>query len=152
MSHNHSHTSAFARLQAVIESDPDAVDRGIGVSPELVARAEAHLGVSFTESLKQYASIWGTLAFGPLEYYGVVSSDFIDSRVPDGVWFTARKRRELDLPANLFVIFNNEGDEFHCVDLETDEIKVWDTAQREIVAVKAANLFEYILEETEDFR
>ena len=143
--------ASFESLNELVRKNPDAIDIGDGASSELIKRAEDFLGSAFPESLVLYAKTWGTLAIGPFEYYGVIEGDFIESRVPDGVWFTARKRDVLGLPSNLFVIFNNEGDEFHCVDLATEEVKVWDTSQRDVVAVKAANIFEYILEESAGF-
>lgn len=143
--------TSFKVLNELILENPDVIDVGSGASSELIKRSEDFLGVTFPESLVLYAKTWGTLAIGPFEYYGFIEGDFIESKVPDGVWFTARKRDVLGLPTNLFVIFNNEGDEFHCVDLGTEEIKAWDTSQRDVVAVKAANLFDYILEESADF-
>lgn len=143
---------SFDKLKALVAESADFIDVSGGVSDALIAKAEAFLSVTFPESLKLYLKEWGTLAIGPLEYYGMTGNDdFEVSKVPDGVWFTGSKRSVLSVPDNFFVLFNNEGDEYHCVDLETEEIKSWNTAQQEVVAVKASNLFDYIIEESEDF-
>lgn len=142
---------SFEQLKELTREHPETIDVGVGASSELLNRAEEYLAVNFPNSLRLYAATWGSLAIGPFVYYGIVESNFEESKVPDGVWFTANKRRILGLPKNLFVIFNNEGDEFHCLDLETEEIKSWDTSQRKIVAVKATNIFDYILEESAEY-
>jgi len=143
--------NAFERLKQIVEANPDFVDVGSAASADVIAKAEAYLGVSFPESLKLFFSTWGTLAVGPHEYYGIVGNHFEDSKIPDGVWFTAVKRDLLGLPFNFFVLFNNEGDELHCVDLETEEVKSWDTVQKDVVSVKSTNLFDYIADEARDF-
>lgn len=142
---------SFDKLKSIIEENSDFVDVGTGARPEVIAKAETFLGVSFPDTLKLYLETWGTIAIGPLEYYGITGENFESSKVPDGVWFTSVQREALDLPRNFFVLFNNEGDELHCVDLETEEIKSWDTSQKEVVAIKSKNLFEYIAEEGSDF-
>lgn len=143
---------SFIELKELIEDNSDFVDIGKGASEEEVLAAESFLGVTFPKSLRSYLKEWGNLSIGPFEFYGTTgTTDFSSSAVPNGVWFTSSERNLVKLPNNLFVLYNNEGDEYHCVDVETEEIKIWDTSEAEIIGVKASNLFEYIIEESEDY-
>ncbi len=143
---------SFEKLKTIVIEHEECIDVGGGVSEALIKKAEAFLRVSFPESLKLYLKEWGNLAIGPLEFYGMTGNDdFESSKIPDGVWFTASERSALGLPHHFFVLLNNEGDEFHCIDLDTEEVKSWDTAQKEVVVTKGPNLFDYIIEEAGEF-
>ncbi|MCR9078247.1 MAG: SMI1/KNR4 family protein [Hyphomonadaceae bacterium] len=125
---------------------------GIGVTDQLIEKAEEFLGTKFPPSLRFYLKEWGHMSVGPLEYYGMIGNDeFGASTVPDGVWFTANERSLVSVPKEFFVLLSNEGDEFHCIDLRTEEVKVWDVAYKEVLSTKAPDLFEYIMVESDDF-
>ncbi len=142
----------FDLLKNLIANHKEDWDIGSPPAEELIEKAETFLQVTFPEALRLYLQTWGTLSIGPLEYYGIVnSSNFEESQVPNGVWFTKSKREQLGLPSNLFVVYNNDGDEYHCVNLDNDQIVVWNTFSKDITAVKASNLFGYIREEASDF-
>jgi len=140
-------------LKHLIEENPDLFDVGAPVSPDVIAQAERFLDLEFPASFVEYLANWGTVAVGPLEFYGIAGTDFSNSRVPNGIWFTHVKRRQVGLPKPLVVIFNDEGDDFYCVDTDHPggRVVVWDVSSRAIVSQKANNVCELILREASDY-
>lgn len=145
---------SFDKLNKLLSENSDTVDIGTPASDGLIKKAEEFLGVNFPDDYTMFLKCWGTLAIGPCEYYGISGSNFENSRVPNGIWFTSLKREQLGLPKNLIVISDNNGDEYICIDI-TDKnastIVVWDVTSREVITVRAKNLFDYIIEDSEEF-
>jgi hypothetical protein len=78
-------------------------------SEELVARAEAALGVLFPPSYRCFVLELGCGALGGRYFYGVVDQEFERSSAPNGVWVTLSERREFGLDCR-YVIFEEGGD------------------------------------------
>jgi hypothetical protein len=121
-----------------------------GQSDEMIAAAEARLGVTFPASFRAYLSQLGNLSFNGYEYYGLTrNADFDHSGIPNCVWFTLRKRDQIGLPAPL-VIFRNENDEkYYCLDTtqtRDDEcpVVIWDNITREISQTLNARFSEFL--------
>lgn len=146
----------MATLQDIvyfIETNPDICDTGHPASRELVDQAERFLDLRFPEAYREFLQRWGTLATGPLEFYGICGNDFVNSSVPDAVWYTDRKRRQLGLPKELIILLDNNGDEYYCLDTgdtQRARVVVWDAIAREVSGVTANSLFDFILDEAID--
>jgi hypothetical protein len=63
------------------------------------------------------------------------------------VWFTKVKREQAGLPKELIVLVNNEGDEYHCVEIPSGRIVIWSVIDKDIIGQKAGDIFNYILNE-----
>jgi len=143
--------SNFEKLRSCVLANKVSFEVGSPASSETIKKAEELLDTKFPKSLIDYLSTWGTLAIGPLEFYGIPEDSLELRRIPDGVWFTRQKRLQLGLPEKFFVLFNSEGDEYHCIDLNTGEVKIWNTAEQSITGTKATDVFQYIMMEVADF-
>ena len=87
-------------------------------SEELISLAEAALGLKFTGAYREFLKNYGAGNFGAQEVYGVVTDDFENSSVPDGIWYTLTEREEISLPNNLLVIYDTGSDELYCLDFQ----------------------------------
>ena len=144
---------SYERLRDLVDGS-DFVDTGTPASEEKIAQAEEFLGLTFPEDYRRFLREWGTLAIGPNEYYGIAGDSFESSSVPNGIWFTAVERREVGLPSSLIVLVSREGDQYVCVDAGNPgepRVVVWDVGAREVSGVWGDDLFEFILEDAEDF-
>ena len=92
---------------ALIRSTPEAMIRG-GVSAQLIAAAEARLGVPFPAPFRLYLGELGQVSIGGTEVYGLVNDAFDANTVPCAVGVTLRKRR-LGLPEQ-YVVVHAVGD------------------------------------------
>jgi len=146
---------AFEKLKRIVGDNSDIVDVGSPASDDAVHSAEKYLSISFPEDYKLFLKTWGTLAIGPREYYGIAGSDFENSSVPNGIWFTSKKRAQLDLPNNLIVVCDNDGVEYLCIDINNKKgssvVVTWNVPSRECLSVKSQDLFSFIIEDAEDF-
>jgi len=88
-----------------------------GVRPDvLVEQAEQRLGVTFPPSYRAFVSELGAGDIAGEEFYGVLSEDFENSGVPDGIWMTLRERDDSGLP-NALVVVHSPGDgTLHAID------------------------------------
>jgi antitoxin YobK len=142
---------SFEKLKKLIEQHRDRVDIGVPATDNLIKKAEGFLGLDFPEDYKQFLYSWGTLAIGPCEYYGIAGSDFENSCVPNGIWFTSVKRNQIGLSPHLIVISDN-NDEYFCIDtknLNGSNVVIWDVNANKIIGIKSENLFEFIIEDSE---
>ncbi|MHC5229400.1 SMI1/KNR4 family protein [Enterococcus sp. LJL99] len=81
----------------------------------MIKKAQLVLGVKFPEDYKLFLSCFGKLTFGSTEIYGVFREDFEDSGVPDAVWFTLDKRKLINLPKHLVILYNTGMGEMFCM-------------------------------------
>lgn len=142
---------SFVAIQQLLSENPDLADLGTPANAHLIKKAEQFLEINFDNAFRRYLSTWGTIAFGPLEFYGLIGADFENSHVPDAIWFTAIKRKQVGLPHELVVVFNNDGDEFYCVDSSNGKVVIWDVVERRVRAVKAENILDMIYREASSF-
>ncbi len=83
-----------------------------GAKPEeLVAKAEAALGIGFPPSYRQFLLELGAGDIAGFEVYGVVNDDFDDARVPDAIALTLDARRAGLDPR--YVLIGTLGDGSH---------------------------------------
>lgn len=88
-----------------------------GVKDEaLIEKAEKALEISFSSQLRDFFKNYGAGSIGSEEIYGIVNENFTDAKVPNGVWFTLTERKEINMPNNLYVLFDTGADEFFCLD------------------------------------
>lgn len=140
-------------VESIVDEHPDICDAGKPATDELIGKAEAYLNVRFPADYREFLKRWGTLAIGPLEFYGITGPEFESSAVPNAVWLTNIKRKQLALPRELIILYDNNGAEYYCLDTSsaTSTVVVWDIHSRQVSSVKAASLFEFIINETSDF-
>jgi len=146
----------FEAIQQLADVNPELITVGKGQPVETIAKAEQYLGVTFPESYKEFLRTWGNLAVGPLEFYGLCGDNFEDSGVPDAIWFTARKRRQLNLPSHLVVVLNHDGDEYDCLDTSHTRdgecpVVAWDTNSGQVNCVRGKTFAMYVLQDIRDF-
>lgn len=81
-----------------------------GAKPEsLLAKAEAALGLTFPPSYRSFLGELGCGDINGLEVFGLISDDFKNSTIPNGIWLTLDARRVISLnPA--FVLISEGGD------------------------------------------
>ncbi|MHB1000983.1 MAG: SMI1/KNR4 family protein [Armatimonadota bacterium] len=85
-------------------------------SEELVSLAERTLGLQFPKTYREFVLNYGAGSFGAEEIYGVINDDFVNSCVPDVVWYNLRIRKDINLPQNLLIIYHTGGDYVNCLD------------------------------------
>ncbi len=78
--------------------------------------AEKALGLKFSGIYKEFLKTYGAGSIGSEEIYGISSLDFENSTVPNGIWYTLSERKEINLPANLLVIYSTGDGELYCLD------------------------------------
>ena len=140
-------------IEDFVATNQEICDAGRPATDELIEKAERYLDVQFPDDYRAFLKRWGTLSIGPLEFYGICNEDFVNTSVPDAIWYTQRKRQQLGLPKELVILYDNNGVEYYCLDTsaaENSRIVAWDTHLRKIRAIKAASLFEFILNESAD--
>ncbi len=138
--------------QFVVQNQ-DISDAGRPATDDLIGKAEQFLDLRFPNDYREFLKRWGTLAIGPLEFYGITGDAFDSSSVPNAIWLTNRKRQQLGLPKELVILYDNNGVEYYCLDTSNAEespVVIWDIRSREVRAVKANSLFDFILEESAD--
>lgn len=85
-------------------------------SEDLIEKAEKALGIKFSKIYKNFLMNFGAGNYGSEEIYGIIGEDFIDSSVPNGIWYTLIERKQVNLPKNLVVIYDTCSDELFCLD------------------------------------
>ena len=146
-------TATLQDVELFVEQHPDICYAGRPASVQLIDKAEQFLKLEFPNDYRAFLQRWGTLAIGPLEFYGLCDEDFENSSVPDAIWYTNQERKRLGLPNELVILYDNNGVEYYCLDtshLPESRVVVWDIRSRAVRAVKSNSLFDFILEESAD--
>jgi antitoxin YobK len=144
-------------IKKLLVDYPDDVDISGAVDDSCIASAEKYLNVKFPPSYKEFLREFGTLGM-PNEIYGITGSDFQNSGIPNGIWYTAIQRKDISLPHNLILVREDDGVACYCIDTsKTDEhsespIIVWDVPSSKIVMQKGNNFSEFLLNCIQDFR
>jgi hypothetical protein len=142
---------AFDEICNLVSGRPDMVDVGTPASDNDIKKAEGFLGIKFPDLYVKFLKTWGTLAIGPCEFYGITGTDYENSKIPNGIWFTSVKRKQVGLPNSLVVLCDNDGDEYYSLDAASGKIVTWDVEKRELVGLKSDDIFNFILNEVRDF-
>lgn len=82
----------------------------------LVAAAEARLGLSFPPMYLRFLFELGAGDIAGQEFYGVISEEFVNSSVPNGIWLTLKARDEWHLPQSMVVVGFDGGVDYYVVD------------------------------------
>jgi hypothetical protein len=106
----------YKRAASIIEQYKDKCFFAGSRPEELVTLAEKALGLKFSKAYREFVLKFGAGNFGSQEIFGVISEDFEDSSVPDGIWYTLTERNEVNLPRNLLIIYDTNSDELFCLD------------------------------------
>jgi antitoxin YobK len=130
-------------VENIIARHPDLADTGAAQSMDAITKAESELGVRFPDDFRTYLRRWGTVSFGPNEYFG------LGSTINDVVSNTLRARSRFDLPACLVIVCDHDGDEFICIDTSTESgsdahVVAWQTSTG-LIDRKRAATFESFL-------
>ena len=94
-----------------------------GAKPEeLVAKAEAALGLNFPPSYRRFLLELGCGDIRGLEVFGLINDSFEKSTVPNGIWLTLNQRRATGLN-QCYVIIGDGGDgSYYALDIrQADE-------------------------------
>ena len=111
----------------------------------------------FPRSFRDYLREWGNISFDGHGYYGVTRTrDFDRAGVPNAVWFTIRKRRDVGLPPSLVICRNINDDEYLCINttqkLNGDERAMvwWDNVDRRIAQTLSVTFIDFLREDLEE--
>lgn len=94
--------------------DPLESDFSGEQSDDLILKAEKALGFTFPPTYRYFVKNYGCGDFRGLEIYGVVSDNFVDSRIPNGIWLTLKKRKQFNIPHSVLII-SDTGDGYYYV-------------------------------------
>jgi hypothetical protein len=101
---------------ALLEKYKDLVVCSSGEKKEdLIEEAQIYLGVYFPISYKMFLRKFGFISLGGCEIYGVIDSDFINSTVPDAIWFSY-DNRQYGLPHYMLQIYSVGEGTTYCLD------------------------------------
>lgn len=98
-----------AALKIVENNEGDFIG---GIDESVILAVQKKLGIKFPPT---YCAFLKNLGYGDIyghEFYGIISTDFENSGIPDGAWITLKERKQ-GLPENLFIIYAN-GDGTYC--------------------------------------
>lgn len=109
-------SKTYQKAKKIIKKNKDLADFEGKKSAELIAKAEAAVGLKFTGSYLDYLQTFGAGNFGSEEVFGIIDEDFEDSSVPDAIWYTLNLRKDINLPANFLAIYDTGSDEVFCLD------------------------------------
>lgn len=89
-------------------------------SDELIQKAESFLETNIPENYKLFLKNLGCGDINGKEIYGIVRDEFVDSSVPNMVWFTKKMRDEFSAPKKyLFIASSDEL--YYVLDTEKEQ-------------------------------
>lgn len=86
------------RFLSLVEEYEDEADFVGPRDDGLVGAAEAALGLSFSPIYRRLVAELGAGDIAGQEFYGVITEEFVNSSVPNGIWLTLKARSEWALP------------------------------------------------------
>ncbi|OCG47551.1 hypothetical protein A9G35_03520 [Gilliamella sp. Choc5-1] len=113
----------------IINQDPTSSDFCGHKDLTIIRLAEKTLGIKFPESYQYFLENLGCGGIYGQEFYGIINDDFINSGIPDAVWFTLQQRKESGLPDYLVIVyFGGDGDYYaiDCRDPNNAPIVYWE--------------------------
>lgn len=128
----------YQKAKKIILKNKDLADFEGQKSGELIAKAEAAVGLKFTGSYLDYLQTFGAGNFGSEEVYGIIDEDFEDSSVPDAIWYTLNLRKSINLPANFLAMYYTGSDEVFCLDFNSTKA----TGESKVVALDSTYALE----------
>lgn len=82
----------------------------------LIEKAETALKLKFPPTYKQFLKEFGCGDIGGEEFYGLISDEFIDSTVPNGIWLTLNERKNINLPEEHVIIYATGDGTYYALD------------------------------------
>jgi antitoxin YobK len=74
------------------------------IDESLIIKAEKFLEVKFPKTYRYFLEHSGCGSFCSKEFYGISSTNFENSTVPNGIWLTNNARKNFNLDKNLIII------------------------------------------------
>ncbi len=134
----------------------DGIAAGDSHEDAEIMEAEKALDVTLPDSFKAYLKKWGKLALGPIEYYGLTKNpNFTSAGVPNFVWFTLKKRDQVNLPKNLIVFQNANDEAYYCIDTSSlidgeCKVAIWNNLERQTDQILDIGFFDFLLGDIEE--
>ncbi|MEO1006947.1 MAG: SMI1/KNR4 family protein [Planctomycetota bacterium] len=75
---------------------------------ELLAKAEAAIGLSFPATYRAFLSKFGCGDIAGAEFYGIIKDNFEESGIPDAIWLTLDQRKSSELP-KFYILIGDSG-------------------------------------------
>jgi hypothetical protein len=95
---------------------------------ELIEKAEMALGLSFSPMYRKFVERLGCGDIAGFEIYGVLSEEFENSSIPNGIWLTLDERKSSNMPTDLLLVSDVGDGSYYALDYsqksETGEIPV----------------------------
>ena len=142
------------RFLDLVEEYEDEADF-VGPRDEaLVAAAEAALGLSFPPTYRRFVAELGAGDIAGQEFYGVISDEFVNSSVPNGIWLTLKARGEWSLPESMIVVAFDGGVDYFVIDTakatgaQEPAVEIWRpgiTGAEDELARAAVDFGEFVL-------
>jgi len=105
----------YEEAKKILSENSDIVFSIGGCDEKTVIKAEDILSLKFPNDYRRFLKEYGILSVGAEEVYGIVKDDFIDSSVPDAIWYTLTERKEVNMPPYLIVIYDTTMGELFCL-------------------------------------
>lgn len=122
------------------------------VKRDTIHLAEKYLGLLFPQDYIRFLEEYGNIMVEGIWIYGIQDEYFESPMISDRVRATMDARRNLSFPDNLFIITDEDGEEFHCIDCSEGggTIKTWNIYERKIVDKLADTFTEYLTARLEE--
>ncbi|WSQ11257.1 SMI1/KNR4 family protein [Streptomyces sp. NBC_01231] len=110
---------ASAQVANLIRDNKGIAQHGDGYSPEVIARAEAEMGLVFPPSYRRLIEEFGTWDVPPTEFNAIYQTPGMGEELLGTPAFTREDRAELGLPQHFMVVMHD--DVWHVVVLDTSQ-------------------------------
>ena len=88
-----------------------------GAKPdELIEKAERTLNLKFSPTYRRFLKEFGCGDIGGEEFYGLISDEFENSAIPNGIWLTLNERENIGLPNEFIIIYSTGDDTYYALD------------------------------------
>lgn len=106
----------YKKAKKLISEHEDMADVSGEKSISYIEKAERVTGLKFSSLYSDFLKEFGYLGFGSQEVYGIVNDDYVNSSIPDGIWYTLQLREDVNLPSNFLAIYYDGMEEVYCLD------------------------------------
>lgn len=118
----------------------------VGTPRSVIQQAETHLGLILPEEYRMFVEEYGGFFSSGVFIYGICNPDFENPMLCDGVRATLNSRKVSGLPHHLYLLVDEEGDEFHCLDYNHGTVVNWSPYHRSVTGVLADTFMAYLEE------
>ncbi len=85
-------------------------------SDDLVQAGETALGLQFPPTYRDFLLKLGCGDIAGEEFFGIVTEQFTDGVVPNGIWLTLKVRKDTDLPIELIIVSDTGDGGYYVID------------------------------------